>query len=121
MVSQQKRGWMRLAFAAVACALVLALAPPQTAGWHRASPGIILSSVSTSPSLALNWTRWERPAITQATSADHAAFTAILPVLFVGLLAPLVLLLVSSAQSLPLPAAPRLASLFQRPPPAQTL
>ncbi|HTX75282.1 MAG TPA: hypothetical protein VMD29_03675 [Terracidiphilus sp.] len=110
-----------MAFAAAAFALLVTLTPPQFSGSHRSSANITLPAVPSSPAFPASWARWEWQAVTHATSADHAVFSAILPALFVGLLAPLVLLLVSTARAFPLPATPKLASLFQRPPPAQTL
>jgi hypothetical protein len=51
--------------------------------------------------------------------AASGAWTAILPVLFVGLVSPLSLISSRSILSLGrTPPAPRLAALFQRPPPA---
>lgn len=112
---------MRLAFAAVALALLVTLAAPQGSGSYRTTASISLPSSSSASTYIGNWTRWEWPAVTHATSTDHASFAAILPVLFVGLLAPLVFLLVSAAKALQAPDKPVLASLFQRPPPLQTL
>ncbi len=119
--TQQRRGLFRLAFAAVAFALLLVVAQPQGTGSHRASAGITLTSASFSPSLAVRWTQWEWPAATHAASTNHALWAAILPVLFVGLLAPLQLLMVSANRAGRPSAAPSLPCLFQRPPPAQTL
>jgi hypothetical protein len=117
--SQQRRGWFRLAFAAAAFALLLALVAPERPGSHRAQAGITLSPGPSSLSFSARLTSWEWS--THGTGADYIAWSAILPVFFVGLLAPLVLLFVSAARAEPHPAAPGLTSLFQRPPPAQTL
>jgi hypothetical protein len=118
-ISQQQRGWFRLAFAAAAFSLLVMLAPQQRAGSSRVSNGIALSPASASSSLAVRWTRWEWPAVvTHATSMDYGVWTAILPVLFIGLMAPLELagtrLVLAGARS-PLP--PALPCSFQRPPP----
>lgn len=53
-------------------------------------------------------------------TADHQTWLAILPVFFVGLIAPLSLLLIRADLSIGHPpAAPALAPSFQRPPPAR--
>ncbi len=119
--SQQQRGWLRLAFAAVAFALLVTQVPNERLGSARASAGIALAPASLSPAFAARWTRWEWPAVTHRTGADCVAWAAILPVLFVGLAAPPTLIRVSPASAGLHPAVPGLVPLFQRPPPAQTL
>jgi hypothetical protein len=53
-------------------------------------------------------------------TADHQAWLAILPVFFVGLIAPLSLPLLSAILTVGhAPQAPALAPSFQRPPPAR--
>lgn len=119
--SLQQGGWFRLAFAAVALALLVTMVPQERPGSLRASACITLSPASVSSSSSARWVSWDWPALTHATSADHGALMAILPVLFVGLLAPLVLLFVIATRTpRPLPVS-GLASLYQRPPPVQTL
>jgi len=118
---QQRRGLFRMAFAAAAFAFLVMLIPPQGNGSSRAGAAVTLSPVSSSASLAARWSSWERPVLTHATGADFLAFSAILPVLFLGLLPALVLFFVSAARAQRSFAAPSLNSLFQRPPPAQTL
>jgi hypothetical protein len=117
--SQQRREWFRLAFAATAFALLVMLIPQERSASARASAFITLSPAPTCNSLAARWARWEWPAVTHATSTDCVAFSAILPVLFVGLMAPLALAYIGKAGAGLPPAAPFLATLFQRPPPAQ--
>lgn len=118
---QQRRGWFRMAFAAVAFAVLVALVPNQRPGFHRSSSGIVISSASVSSSLAARWTCLDWPAATHATSADYGVLTAILPVLFVGMMASLVFLFaIASTTGLPA-SAPSSNSLFQRPPPPRAL
>jgi len=119
--SQQQRGWFRLAFAAVAIALLVTLASQHRSGSAGSSTRITLSPVSASSSLAVRWTRWEWRAATHATSADYGVWTAILPVLFIGLMASLAFVFISTASTTRHASVPDFNSLFQRPPPAQTL
>lgn len=119
--SQQQRGWIRLAFAAVALALLVTQVPNERLGSARASACIALAPASGSPAFAVRWTRWEWPAVSHRTGADCVAWAAILPVFFVGLAAPPTLIRVRPAGAGLHPAVPGLVPLFQRPPPAQTL
>lgn len=116
--TQQRRGWFRLAFAAVAFAMLVMAVTQEQAGSANASARMILSPASTAPSFSLRWTSWEWPALKNATSADYGAWTAIQPVLFIGLVAPLELMGTrfigcDSRRH----ASPAFPSSFQRPPP----
>lgn len=116
--SQQRRGWMGLAFAAAAFALLVTLIPQQDRIAARAAASMTMSAGSATHSSSGRWTSWEWPALSHATGADYVSWTAILPVLFVGLMAPLTLVcarLVFADSRRPL--APALPSKFQRPPP----
>ena len=119
--SQQQRGWFRLAFAAVAFAMLVMLVPNNHSGSARSSAYNNLLPASTPVSVTARLTSWEWANLTHGSSRDRALWSAILPVLFIGLMAPLALLFVSAASAGLSASAPRLFSLFQRPPPAQTL
>lgn len=116
--SQQQRGWLRLAFAATAFALLVMMVSNERLSSARASACVALAPAPGSPAFAGRWTRWEWPEVTHRTGADCVAWSAILPVLFVGLLAPLALVYVSLAAAGAPSAAHHFPSLFQRPPPS---
>jgi hypothetical protein len=115
---QQTRGLFRLALAATAVAMLLVLVPQRGSGAARTSASFVLPRASAPPSFSGRWTPPEWAALKHGTGADYVTWTAILPVLFVGLLAPLELmrtrLIRRDART---PAAPFLPSAFQRPPP----
>lgn len=119
--TEQQRVWVRLAFAALAVALLVTLVPTDRPNSSRPSASITSSPASASSALSVRLISRHWSAVRHRTGADCVAWAAILPVQFVGLMAPLALPYASPASALLAPASPRLPSLFQRPPPAQTL
>ncbi|HWE86617.1 MAG TPA: hypothetical protein VG267_16865 [Terracidiphilus sp.] len=117
-ITQQRRGLFWPAFAAAAFALLLVLIPQRESGSARLSARTAQSPASISPSFSARWSSWERPVRTRAANAGHGLWMAMLPVLFVGLVAPLELkrtrLALCASRR---PSVPYLPSAFQRPPP----
>jgi hypothetical protein len=121
--NRQRHAWIWLAVAAIAVATLA-----------RAESGLPRATALTNPVLAflsahsgddaLSTTAWtHRAGSLRAQRASHGSasdtWTVFLPVLFIGLIAPLSLISSRAALSVGrAPSAPALPFLFQRPPPS---
>ncbi|HEY6490354.1 MAG: hypothetical protein WCC26_00010 [Terracidiphilus sp.] len=124
--NRNKRAWIWLAVAAIAAVtLARAQAGAPSAATYPGSVLAFLSGHTLDADFAgsafpgMHAPRADRPVRNASRLASSGAWMAVLPVLFVGLIAPLSLISPRSALCLGrTPSAPAGISLFQRPPPS---
>lgn len=124
--NRNKRAWIWLAVAAMAAVtLARAQAGAPSAATYPGSVLAFLSGHSLDADFAgsafpgMHAQRSDRPIRNASRLTSSGAWMAVLPVLFVGLIAPLNLISPSSALCLGrTPSAPAASFLFQRPPPS---